>query len=90
MIAPASRQGVRILSPHLSLGRCCAQSKEQRKQRMKIPPWLSWLVLAPAVLLLSGCLELTGQRLTLRYDAGLDRLYLLIQYDGIHNNKETD
>ena len=41
-------------------------------------------------LILTGCLELTGQRISARYDQASDTLTLLLHYDGIHNNKEAD
>ena len=41
-------------------------------------------------LALPGCLELTGQRLTLRYDAEHDRLLLLICHDGIHEDGDRE
>ncbi|MEM7205682.1 MAG: hypothetical protein AAF628_35845 [Planctomycetota bacterium] len=40
------------------------------------------------LLLLAGCIELTGQRITVRHDAASDRLYVLLEYDGIHNSDE--
>ena len=46
---------------------------------------LSVLVLLGATLLVaSGCVELTGQRISWFYDAVQDRLQILIHYDGIH------
>jgi hypothetical protein len=33
----------------------------------------------------ASCVELTGQRITMRYDDGKDQLLFLIQYDGIHD-----
>lgn len=36
---------------------------------------------------LESCVELTGQRITIRHDEAKDRLQILIQYDGIHDNE---
>ncbi len=38
------------------------------------------------VLLLTGCLELVGQRIGIHYDAAKDELRILIHYDGIHDS----
>lgn len=43
-------------------------------------------LLAAALLIATGCLEIVGQRVTLRYDAAKDELHFLIHYDGIHDN----
>ncbi|MEX2213715.1 MAG: hypothetical protein WD768_06285 [Phycisphaeraceae bacterium] len=43
-------------------------------------------LVALCALLLSGCLEIAGQRITLNYDAQKDELHILIQYDGIHDS----
>ena len=42
--------------------------------------------LLACVLLLSGCLELVGQRIGIHYDAAKDELRILIHYDGIHDS----
>lgn len=39
---------------------------------------------------LTGCVELTGQRIAWRYDAGADTLEALLFYDGVHNSKDED
>jgi hypothetical protein len=43
------------------------------------------VLLAAPLLLLPGCVELTGQRITWFYDTAKDELLILIHYDGIHN-----
>jgi hypothetical protein len=43
-------------------------------------------LLAAALLIATGCLEIVGQRITLRYDAAKDELHFLIHYDGIYDN----
>lgn len=48
---------------------------------------LAGLVLLAAVLLtISGCVELTGQRITWFYDSAKDELQVLVHYDGIHDS----
>lgn len=42
------------------------------------------------LLTINGCVELTGQRLSWRYDAEKDELTALLFYDGIHNTKDDD
>ena len=44
-----------------------------------------WLFLAAALLASTGCIELTGQRISWFYDEAADRLVLLVHYDGIHD-----
>jgi len=44
------------------------------------------LLLAAALLLMPGCVELTGQRITWSYDPAKDELQILIFYDGIHDS----
>jgi hypothetical protein len=43
-----------------------------------------------ALLLLYGCVELTGQRFTWFHDTLKDTFYVFIQYDGIHNSATGD
>lgn len=45
-------------------------------------------LLAAALLLgaVASCVELTGQRISLRYDAGKDELQILLCHDGIHES----
>ena len=43
-----------------------------------------------ALLLLYGCVELTGQRFTWFHDALKDTFYVFIQYDGIHEGSRED
>lgn len=52
--------------------------------------WLKWVAAAAVLFFFCGCIELTGQRITMRYDQATDRLYVLLQYDGVHNSKEHD
>lgn len=47
-------------------------------------------ILAAAVLTLSGCVELTGQRIGWSYDPATDTLTALVFYDGIHDNSKDD
>lgn len=47
----------------------------------------SAIIIAAAMLSLSGCVVLTSQRLTLFHDEPADRLLVLIHYDGIHDNE---
>jgi len=49
--------------------------------------FLKWITVAAALLAFCGCIELTGQRITMRYDQAADRIYLLFHYDGIHNSE---
>jgi|GEM_PF-504673 len=42
------------------------------------------------LLAINGCVELTGQRLSWRYDAEKDELTALLFYDGIHHNANGD
>ncbi len=51
---------------------------------------LKWVVASAALLLVFGCIELTGQRISMRYDQARDQLLFLFHYDGIHNNKAED
>jgi hypothetical protein len=44
------------------------------------------LLLAAALLISTGCLELVGQRVTIKHDAAKDELHVLIHYDGIHDS----
>lgn len=46
----------------------------------------SLAVLTAALWTMSGCVELTGQRITWFYDAAKDELHFLIHYDGIHDS----
>jgi hypothetical protein len=39
-----------------------------------------------ALAVFAGCVELDGQRISMRYDAAEDRLELLLFYDGIHDS----
>jgi len=51
------------------------------------------LLLSITVLLVTGCLELVGQRITIRHDAAKDELHFLLHYDGVHdsgNNQHGD
>ena len=57
---------------------------------MKISPAALGATVLGVVLAVSSCVELTGQRITLRYDASRDELHLLIHYDGIHENMENN
>lgn len=51
----------------------------------------SLLVLLEIVLLvISGCVELTSQRISWFYDAPKDELCILIHYDGIHDSGDGD
>jgi hypothetical protein len=43
-----------------------------------------------ALFVCSSCLELTGQRITIRYDRPADRLLVLLEYDGISNDDEEE
>lgn len=52
--------------------------------------WFTLPATIAALLLVAGCVELTGQRITIHFDEARDRLSLLIQYDGIHNHKGAD
>ncbi|MBI2193280.1 MAG: hypothetical protein HYU36_14990 [Planctomycetes bacterium] len=45
--------------------------------------------LALLPLVLTGCVQLCGQRVSLRYDEPKDELHLLILYDGIHDSGST-
>lgn len=47
------------------------------------------LVIA-ALLLVSGCVELRGQRITIKYDAATDVTTILICYDGVHESVRND
>ncbi len=53
---------------------------------MKIPRAARRCLLLCVLLALGSCVELSGQRITLFYDADKDRLLFLINYDGIHDN----
>lgn len=53
---------------------------------MKVRNALAALLLA-ALFITAGCLEIVGQRVTLRYDAAKDELHFLIHYDGIYDNE---
>jgi hypothetical protein len=44
-------------------------------------------LLVAGFLVVPGCVELTGQRITWFYDRVQDRLHFLIHYDGIHEGK---
>lgn len=57
---------------------------------MRLLTHLRWLLPAAAFLVFSGCLELTGQRVTLHHDEARDRLSFVLCYDGVHNNKVKD
>ena len=52
------------------------------RRRASIGLWLSVAMLAA----LSGCVELTGQRITWFYDQAKDELQILLYYDGIHDS----
>lgn len=43
-----------------------------------------------ALLIATGCLELAGQRITLRHDAAKDELHIMLQYDGIHDSGNNE
>lgn len=43
-------------------------------------------ILVAALLVLGGCVELTGQRIAWSYDPATDTLTALVFYDGIHNS----
>jgi hypothetical protein len=45
-----------------------------------------WRTLAVLLLLIPGCVQLTGQRITWFYDQAKDELQILIHYDGIHDS----
>ena len=45
-----------------------------------------WRLLAVLLVLLPGCVQLTGQRITWCYDRAKDELQVLIDYDGIHDS----
>jgi len=47
------------------------------------------VLFASAALLLHGCVELTGQRISWRYDAASDSLEILIFYDGVHDSGDN-
>ncbi len=47
---------------------------------------VAWLIVAAALLASTGCIELTGQRISWFYDEAADRLVLLVHYDGIHDS----
>ena len=47
--------------------------------------WTKRLLLAAAVLLPAGCIELTGQRISWFYDQQADQMQILVHYDGIHD-----
>lgn len=47
------------------------------------------ILVVALILFQGGCVELTGQRITLFYDSANDSLSLLISYDGIHESKES-
>ena len=49
-------------------------------------PRFRWRTLAVLLLLLPGCVQLTGQRITWFYDQAKDELQILIHYDGIHDS----
>ena len=53
---------------------------------MKFPRTTAALL---TLLLLYGCVELTGQRFTLFHDVLKDTFHVLIQYDGIHENDDS-
>lgn len=53
---------------------------------MNIPRKIVWMALACTVLLSPSCVQLCGQRVTMRYDEAKDRFFLLIHYDGIHDS----
>ncbi len=46
--------------------------------------------LAVLLLLLPGCVQLTGQRITWFYDQAKDELQILIHYDGIHDSGDNN
>lgn len=48
---------------------------------------LCCLALLALLITLTGCIELTRQRLAWRYDAGADRLDAVLFYDGIHDSE---
>jgi hypothetical protein len=48
------------------------------------------VLLEIALLIASGCVELTGQRISWFYDAPKDELHILIHYDGIHGSDDGD
>ena len=54
---------------------------------MKLRHVISGILLLVQITLLSGCVELLGQRICTRYDAALDRLEVLLFYDGIHESE---
>lgn len=54
---------------------------------MRNPVPRPFLAAIAALLLLPGCVELTGQRITLRVDPEKDCLQVLISYDGIHESR---
>lgn len=43
-----------------------------------------------ALLFVSGCVELRGQRITIKYDAATDVTTILICYDGVHESANND
>lgn len=43
-----------------------------------------------ALLFASGCVELRGQRITIKYDAATDVTTILICYDGVHESANND
>jgi hypothetical protein len=45
-----------------------------------------WRTLAVLLVLLPGCVQLTGQRISWFYDQAKDELQILIDYDGIHDS----
>ncbi len=50
--------------------------------------WVCSGLLGLVLLLLPGCVELTGQRLTWFYDEDKDELLVLLHYDGIHESQQ--
>jgi hypothetical protein len=48
------------------------------------------LLVIAALFISTGCLELVGQRITLRHDAAKDELHVMIHYDGIHDSGKDE
>jgi len=53
---------------------------------MRMSGFRGLALLGAALLIASGCVELTGQRVSWFYDAAKDELQILIHYDGIHES----
>ncbi len=53
---------------------------------MKIVRNIAWITPLCLALLSPACVELCGQRVTIRYEEANDRFFLLIHYDGIHDS----